>query len=130
MHFTIDLAKTDRPTMQVELSTEQLGLPSGVNVVEIEPSRIDLRFEKELRKELLVVADEVGEAHGLIVLDADELAFLVPAEGAVGGDVSVAVAPVIGEQGIRGLHDNEILHAQQRDAAAAERGGGEGAAPK
>ena len=60
LHFTVDLAKTVRPSLQVELSTEQLSLPSGVSVVELEPSRIELRFEKEVRKELLVVADEVG----------------------------------------------------------------------
>ncbi len=59
--FVIDLQRTVKPSMQVELSPSQLSLPSGVNVVEVEPSRIDLRFEKEVKKELLVVADQVGE---------------------------------------------------------------------
>jgi YbbR domain-containing protein len=60
LHFTIDVGKTEKPSAQFELLTDQLSLPSGVSVVQVEPSKIDLRFEKEVKKELLVVADQVG----------------------------------------------------------------------
>lgn len=44
------------------LDATQLSLPNGVEAVRIKPERIRVRFEKEAVKELLVIADKVGEA--------------------------------------------------------------------
>lgn len=60
LHFSIDLAKSDIPSAQFELLPDQLSLPSGVTVQQVEPQRVELRFEKEVKKELLVVADQAG----------------------------------------------------------------------
>lgn len=48
-------------TFAATLNPKQLSLPSGVRVNSIEPAQVELKFERAVKKELLVVVAKIGE---------------------------------------------------------------------
>lgn len=59
-NFYISVPEGVRDNFTAALNAEDLSLPLGVDVMDIRPSRVDLRFEKIVKKELEVVPMQTG----------------------------------------------------------------------
>ncbi len=61
LKFIVELPEQNPYDLSVKLSPEQLRLPQGIEVEEIEPPAIDLKLERVMDREFVVVVDRVGE---------------------------------------------------------------------
>lgn len=59
--FTIDLPDAPKPSFSAPLNANQLRLPAGVQVLDIDPPKIDLDLERAVTKEVLVVVTKEGQ---------------------------------------------------------------------
>ncbi len=59
--FVVEVPDDVSSTFVKSLSRGQLRLPTGLDVLEIDPPKVELQFEPIVRKELLVIVDKVGD---------------------------------------------------------------------